>query len=60
MEFEAIPLYNKIILGSATTEEVRNKHVVQKEKKLGDQKRRHKNVRYVAALRGLLKKKINQ
>ena len=31
MDFEAIPLYNKIILGSATPEQVRNlmnKHVL--------------------------------
>ena len=36
MDFEAIPLYNKIILGPATPKEVRNvtnKHVLQKQKK---------------------------
>ena len=35
MDFEAIPLYNKIILGLATPKEVRNvtnKHVLQKQK----------------------------
>ena len=35
MDFEAIPLYNKIILRSATPEEARNvtnKHVLQKQK----------------------------
>ena len=35
MDFEAIPSYNKIILRSATSEEVRNvtnKHVLQKQK----------------------------
>ena len=36
MDFEAIPLYNKIILGPATPTKVRkvtNKHVLQKQKK---------------------------
>ena len=36
MDFEAIPLYNKIILGPATPKEVRNvtnKYVWQKQKK---------------------------
>ena len=35
MDFEAIPLYNKIILGPVTAKEVRNvtnKHVLQKQK----------------------------
>ena len=35
MDFEAIPLYNKIILGPATPKKVhnvRNKHVLQKQK----------------------------
>jgi len=35
MDFEAIPLYNKIILGPATPKEVRkvtNKYVLQKQK----------------------------
>ena len=35
MDFDAIPVYNKIILGPATPEEVRNvtnKHVLQKQK----------------------------
>ena len=51
MNFEATPLYNKIILGPATPKEIRkvtNKHVLQKQKMCWeDQKRRHKNVRYV-------------
>ena len=37
MDFEAIPLYNKIILGPATPKEVRNvtnKQVLQKQKNL--------------------------
>ena len=47
MNFEAIPLYSKIILGPAKSEEVRNvtnKHVLQKQKKicLENQKRHHK------------------
>ena len=36
MDFEDIPLYDKIILGPATPEEIRdvtNKHVLQKQKK---------------------------
>ena len=33
MNFEAIPLYSKNILRSATSEEARNKHVLQKQKK---------------------------
>ena len=43
MDFEAIQLYNKNILRPATWEEVRNKHVLQKQKEcVEDQKRRHK------------------
>ena len=54
MDFEAIPLCNKIILPSATSEGVRNVtniHVLQGTEKmcLEDQKRRHKNVWYVPA-----------
>ena len=65
MDFEAIPLYNKIILGPATSEEVQNvtnKHVLQKQKKmyLEDQKRRHKKCTVHASTKGLLKKKINE
>ena len=33
MDFEAIPLYSKNIFRSATSEEVRNKHVLEKQKK---------------------------
>ena len=54
MDFEAIPLYNKIILGSTTPEEVRNvtnKHVLQKQKKFAWEIKSgaNKNVRYVLA-----------
>ena len=34
MDFEAIPLYGKNILRSATSEEVWNKHVLQKHKNM--------------------------
>ena len=50
MNFEAILLYNKIILRSATPKNVRNvtnKHVLQKEKNvLGRLKAESPNVRY--------------
>ena len=53
MNFEAIPLYNKIILGMETPKEVRNvtnKHVLQKQKMCWeDQNDANKYVRYVSA-----------
>ena len=61
MDFEAIPLYNKIRLGPATLKEVRkvtNEHVLQKQKNvLGRSKAVSiKNIRFVTTKKGLLKK----
>ena len=52
MDFEAIPLYDKIILGPAKPKEVRdvtNKHVLQKLKKCAGKIRSgaNKNIRFV-------------
>ena len=53
MDFEAIPLYNKIILQSTTPKYVRNvtnKHMLQKQKNvLGKSKAVSQNVLYVTA-----------
>ena len=65
MDFEAISLYNKIILGPATPKEVRNvtnKQVLQKQKNvLGKSEATLiKNIRFVTAQKGGVKKKINE
>ena len=65
MDFETIPLYNKIILGPATTGEVRNvtkKHVLQKQKKWAGKIKKGANKKCTvrASIKGLLKKKINE
>ena len=61
MDFETIPLYNKIMLGPATPKEVRdvtNKHVLQKQKKwVGKIKKgANKKCTVRASIKRLLKK----
>ena len=61
MDFEAIPRYNKIILGPATPKEgrnVMNKHVLQKQKKCAGKIKNGANKKYTvrASIKEALKK----